>query len=118
MQLEGGLAAAAAVLEMLAHTSRGVLRVFPAVPAGWQDVSFSGIRTEGALLVSAQRQGGVTAWVQLTSEAGAPIRLANPWGDDPVAIRQDGVATRHIRGRVLDLAAAAGATLTIDRPSR
>jgi hypothetical protein len=75
-----------AVIEMLAHTAGGVLRVFPAIPAEWHDVRFEGIRTEGALLVSSERRGGATRWVRIHADAPTRVRLANPFAG-PVRVQ-------------------------------
>jgi alpha-L-fucosidase 2 len=76
MQIEAGLGAAAAVIELLAHTAGGVLYVFPAVPGHWETVRFDGIRTEGAFLVSAERSAGRTRWVRVFSTGRTRLRLA------------------------------------------
>ncbi|MFH8489530.1 glycoside hydrolase family 95-like protein [Streptomyces longisporoflavus] len=53
--------------------SRGdVIRVFPALPSAWADLTVHDFRTQGAFLLSAVRKGGTTRWVRLVSEAGAP----------------------------------------------
>lgn len=77
--LEGNFAFAAAVQEMLLQSHSGVVRVFPAVPASWKDVSFDSLRTYGAFLVSAKKKGGKVAEVQVTSEKGGLLRLENPF---------------------------------------
>ena len=81
MQIEATMGAAAAVLEMLAHTAFGVLRIFPAIPQAWDDVRFDGLRTEGAFLVSAERVGGHTRWVRILSTRGSHLSLAWPFGE-------------------------------------
>jgi hypothetical protein len=58
MQLDGTMAGATALYEMLVHTHGGITRIFPAVPETWRDVSFRNIRQPGPLLVSARRAGG------------------------------------------------------------
>ena len=73
--IETPLAAAQAVHEMLLQSWDGRIRVFPAVPASWQDASFHELRAEGAFLVSAVRRGGRILWVQVHSLAGEPGRL-------------------------------------------
>jgi alpha-L-fucosidase 2 len=115
MQIEAGEGAAAAVLEMLLHTSGGALRVFPAVPGGWETARFEGIRAEGAFLVSAEWEAGRTRRVDIRSEAGAPLRLANPWGDEAVAVRREGAAPLHMRGRLLEVETALGETIRIEQ---
>jgi len=79
MQIEAALGAAAAVLEMLCHTRQGVLHIFPAVPRHWKEASFKHIRIEGAFLVSAQREERRTVKIEIYSEKGGELRLANPW---------------------------------------
>lgn len=113
MQVEAAEGAAAAVLEMLAHTSGGVLRVFPAVPQAWTEASFARIRAEGAFLVSAERREGRTVRIEVQSEAGMPLRLANPWGDAPVVLRREAGGTQYIRGRVLEIPTERGERLEI-----
>ncbi|WP_351225085.1 hypothetical protein [Streptomyces sp. NPDC002133] len=49
-----------------------MIRVFPAIPGAWQDLTVHDFRTPGAFLLSAVRRGGRTRWVRLCSEAGAP----------------------------------------------
>jgi alpha-L-fucosidase 2 len=79
--LEGNFAAAAGLQEMLMQSYSGTIRVFPAVPAGWKDVSFKTLRAEGAFLVSAVRRGGSTQSVEVTYEKGGLCRLENPFGE-------------------------------------
>ncbi len=55
------------------------IRVFPAIPDSWSDVRFEKLRAEGAFLVSACREKGQTQYVEITSEAGMPCRIENPF---------------------------------------
>jgi alpha-L-fucosidase 2 len=82
--IETPLAAAQAVHEMLLQNHRDVIRVFPAVPAGWKDVVFQDLRAEGAFLVTAARRGGQTKLVRLTSLAGEPATLEAAIADPTV----------------------------------
>jgi hypothetical protein len=77
--LEGNFAFAAGIQEMLLQSHTGVVRVFPAVPDSWKDVSFESLRAEGAFLVSAERKGGRTVEVRAASERGGRLRLENPF---------------------------------------
>jgi hypothetical protein len=61
------------------------IRVFPALPAGWKDVSFDKLLAEGAFEVSAVRKGGKTKFVQIKSLAGAPCRVRTGLEGDIVA---------------------------------
>ncbi|GGZ78675.1 glycosyl hydrolase family 95 catalytic domain-containing protein [Streptomyces bluensis] len=69
--IETPLSAAQSLHDMVCQSWGGVIRVFPALPAAWADLTVHDFRTEGAFLLSAVREGGVTRWVRLTSEAGA-----------------------------------------------
>jgi len=79
--LEGNFAFASGVLEMLLQSHNGLVRVFPAVPDDWQDISFENLRARGAFLVSAERRDGKTAVVRVFSEKGEELRLLDPWPD-------------------------------------
>ena len=77
--LEGNFAFASGIQEMLLQSHTGVVRVFPAVPDSWPDVSFDSLRAEGAFLVSATRKAGKVAEVRIRSEKGGRLRLENPF---------------------------------------
>ena len=77
--LEGNFAAAAGVQEMLLQSHRGVIVLFPAVPASWKDVAFTSLRAQGAFLVSAQRTGGVVSRVEIVADQGGRCRLLSPF---------------------------------------
>jgi len=111
MQIEAGMAATAAIQEMLLHNRRGVTHVFPALPERWRTVSFSGMRTDGAFLVSAVREAGRTVRITVLSPAGGVLRLANPWGDAVLVTRQDVVCILH--GAVLEIDTTPGETLLL-----
>jgi len=78
--LEGNFAAAAGIQEMLLQSHGGIVRLFPAVPDSWKDVSFTTLRAEGAFLISAQRSNGEVTHVEILSEKGGPLRIASPNG--------------------------------------
>ncbi len=84
--LEGNFAAAAGLQEMLLQSYSGTIRVFPAIPAAWKNVSFQTLRAEGAFLVSAECKNGVTQFVEILSEKGGVCRLENPFGKSPYTI--------------------------------
>jgi hypothetical protein len=62
-----GAGAGAGVLFKGATAGTWGVRVFPAAP--WANASFFRLRAQGALLVSAQREGGATAWVAVEADA-------------------------------------------------
>lgn len=76
--LEGNFAFAAAVQEMLLQSHAGVIRIFPAIPESWKDVSFENLRAMGAFLVSATRKEGVVTSLRIYSEKGGTLRVISP----------------------------------------
>jgi alpha-L-fucosidase 2 len=77
--LEGNFAFAQGIHELLLQTRDGHIEIFPAVPAGWKDVSFKTLRTEGAFLISAKKADGITDEVIIIAEQGGVLRLKNPF---------------------------------------
>ena len=77
--LEGNFAFASGIQEMLLQSHTGAVRVFPAVPASWGDVSFDCLRAEGGFLVSAVKKDGKLIEVRIRSENGGRLRLENPF---------------------------------------
>jgi len=73
--IETPLSASQSIHDMLCQSWGGTIRVFPAVPSAWNDVTLHDFRTQGAFLVSAARTGGVTRWVRVRSLAGEPCKL-------------------------------------------
>ena len=78
MQLDGCMAGATALCEMLVHTRNRVTYVFPAVSERWRDVSFRNIRLPGAFLIGAKHEGGRTCEVTIRSLQGGRIFIAVP----------------------------------------
>ena len=95
--IETPLAAAASVHDMLLSSWGDRIRVFPAVPTAWKDVTIHNMRTEGAFLVSAVRKDGKTRFVRVTSLAGEPCRLRTDMGeiltDRPLPVKDLGGGT-------------------------
>ena len=79
--LEGNFAAAAGLQEMLLQSYSGTIRLFPAIPASWRDVSFKGLRAEGAFIVSADHKDGRVRSVEIAAERGGLLRLENPFDE-------------------------------------
>jgi alpha-L-fucosidase 2 len=87
--LEGNFAFASAVQEMMLQSHTGVVKLFPAIPEEWNDVSFSNLRTYGAFLVSARMENGEVNNVEITAEKGGEIILENPFGDTEFSCDRD-----------------------------
>lgn len=106
--IETPLSAAQSLHDMVCQSWGDVIRLFPAVPAGWRDVTLHDFRTQGAFLLSAVREGGATRWVRVFSEAGAPCVLRTDL-DGPVEVT-DGA------GRPLEWASLDNGDLRIELP--
>jgi alpha-L-fucosidase 2 len=70
--IETSLSYNTCVQDMLLQSWGNKIRVFPALPDEWKDVAFHDFRTEGAFLVSARRENGITTFVRIKSLAGEP----------------------------------------------
>jgi alpha-L-fucosidase 2 len=79
--LEGNFAFAQGIHEMLLQSHRGYIEVFPAVPAEWRDCSFTTLRAEGAVLVSAERKEGITRYVEISATAPVTSTLRLPFSE-------------------------------------
>jgi len=106
--IETPLSASQSMHDMICQSWHGVIRVFPAIPDSWADVTIDNFRTQGAFLLSASRQQGVTRWVRLRSEVGAPcvVRHGIPGQ----------IAVRDPHGRPLRFAELDATTIQIDLP--
>lgn len=74
--LEGNFAFASGIQEMLLQSHTGIIRLFPAIPAGWKDVSFDKLRAMGAFVISAERKEGKNVQVTILPEQGGVLRMA------------------------------------------
>ncbi len=113
--LEGNFAAAAGLQEMLLQSYSGRIRIFPAVPADWKDISFKSLRAEGAFLVSAELKDGKTQTVTIISEKDGFCKLENPFGNNDYEFK--GIARNVFRqiGNYLILPTLAGQKITLIR---
>ncbi|MBM3177671.1 MAG: hypothetical protein FJZ78_06650 [Bacteroidetes bacterium] len=73
--LEGNLAFAQGVHEMLVQSHQGFIEIFPAVPGLWGDLRFDRLLTEGGFEVSAKREKGITVQIKVTSKAGGTMKI-------------------------------------------
>lgn len=97
--LEGNFAALQAIHEMLLQSwspSPGkrdteIVRIFPATPWRWHDVSFDDLRAEGGHRVSARRENNATTWIRVVAGSDGVLRIRDNFeGREPVWSR-DGV---------------------------
>ena len=111
--LEGNFAFASGIHEMLIQSHTGVVRLFPAIPASWKDVSFERLRTRGAFLVSAWLKDGKITSIVVESEKGGVLRLALPEGN----YREAGGKTLDDKNGVRTVEMKAGEKIRIERTS-
>lgn len=84
--LEGNFAFASGLQEMLLQSQTGTIRVFPAIPSSWKDVSFEGLRARGAFIVSAKMEDGKVTCIKVHSEKGGKFAIEIPGHDEPVVV--------------------------------
>ncbi|MFE2941342.1 Tat pathway signal sequence domain protein [Streptomyces sp. NPDC059255] len=92
--IETPLSASQSVHDMLCQSWGGTVRVFPAVPKDWKDVTLHDFRTQGAFLVSAVRKGGVTRFIRVKSLAGEPLKLKHGLTGTLTVLLDDGTPAR------------------------
>ncbi len=81
--LEGNFLASQAVQEMLLQSwsptpgkiNTRIIRIFPATPKKWADVSFRNLRAEGGYIVSAIRKNGETIRVSISGTRTGVVRI-------------------------------------------
>jgi alpha-L-fucosidase 2 len=78
--LEGNFLASQAVHEMLLQSWGGVIRVFPAVPARWNNAAFEDLRAEGGYRVSARRAGGAITGLKVTAGQDGVVKIRDNFG--------------------------------------
>lgn len=96
--------------EMMLQSWDGVIRVFPCWPSK-EKARFNGFRAEGAFLVSAAWADGSVTSLDLTSLAGRPCTVANPWPGAVVQISGVG----EMAGALLEFPTQAGCNYSIAR---
>jgi len=77
--LDANFGAAQAVHEMLLQSWGGKIRIFPAIPSKWQDVSFRDLRSEGGYIISAERKAGKTISVRIKAVVDSKLILKDPF---------------------------------------
>lgn len=112
--LEGNFAFAAGIQEMLIQSHTGVIRLFPAIPKEWKDVSFRQLRTYGAFLVSAEMKGGRVQKVTICSEKGGTLKLFSPFIRESFKVSGNSKEFRN-DGNILEIPTEAGEVISLVR---
>ncbi|MFC5218178.1 glycosyl hydrolase family 95 catalytic domain-containing protein [Streptomyces coerulescens] len=92
--IETPLSASQSLHDMFCQSWGGVIRVFPAVPTDWADVTLHDFRTQGAFLISAVRKAGVTRFIRIRSLAGEPLHLRHGLTGRLTVLLDDGTPAR------------------------
>lgn len=80
--LEGNFAFASGIQEMLLQSHTDIVRIFPAIPDDWQDLSFEDLRTQGAVLISASKKQGEVKQLVFNPQKDVLLKFANPFNRD------------------------------------
>lgn len=73
--IETPLLGARSIQDLFLTSYKDVIRVFPAPPLKWKDISFHNLRAEGAFLITARRENGITQFVRIESLAGETCKI-------------------------------------------
>lgn len=88
--IETPLAAMASIQEMVLQYWNGTVRVFPAVPVSWKNVSFEHFLTDGAFLVSGEYKEGKTRDITIKSQHAGSIKVQYGAGKAKIVIQGKG----------------------------
>ncbi len=75
MQMDATMGFISAVTELLVQNRANGIHVLPAIPRRWRELSFDGIRCEGAFLIGADVKAGAVTEIRVRSEKGGALRL-------------------------------------------
>lgn len=75
--LEGNFIAADAIQEMLLYSEWGKIKLFPALPADWENAEFKNFRAFGGLLISAKLENGKINYVKISATADCTFSIEN-----------------------------------------
>jgi len=113
--LEGNFACAEGIQEMLLQSQGGRVRIFPAIPGDWKDVSFSNLRSEGALLVTARLTNGLASYVKIVAEKGGKVKMVDPFLGQPVKKRTVGTGSVVSKDGLVEFESKAGGFVELSR---
>lgn len=113
--LEGNFAFASGIQEMLLQSHTGLIKIFPAIPKEWKNVSFRSLRAEGAFLVSAERKTGNMVRVEVESERGGLLNLDNPFTGAAVVVNGTKIADSLLQQPVIKIEMKPGQTIVLTR---
>lgn len=98
--IETPLAAMASIQEMVLQYWNGYVRVFPAIPVMWENVSFERFLTDGAFLISAKREFGKTVEIRVESQHTGKVGIQHDMQNMKIRIAGKGEVLRNEKGKV------------------
>ena len=113
--IEGNMAAASSLQEMLLQSYSGVVKIFPAIPVSWKDASFYKLRAEGAFLISAAKKDGKIDRAEIFSEKGGRLKLQNPFGPEKFEITLNDCKQIPGNKEILEFECKPGAVIKLSR---
>lgn len=103
--IETPLSAVASINEMLLQSWGDTIRIFPAIPDDWENVSFTDLRTQGAFLVSARMDDHQISYLKIKSLAGEACLLKRQAGlDKLIAKKKSKKVTKTPEAYIIQLA--------------
>ncbi|MCC5830722.1 MAG: hypothetical protein JJU36_14845 [Phycisphaeraceae bacterium] len=111
MQIEAGMGALAAVMELLVQERADGIHILPDLPATWRNLQFQGIAAPGALRISARVRNGRAAKISVHALKGGSHTIFHHMGD---ACR---IADVQHSGPSVKLDLEPGQTITIEPAS-
>jgi len=112
--IETPFALANSLQELSLQFWNGKVRVFPAIPTAWKDVSFKNFRTDGAFLISASKTGGMTEKVEIRSEHTGVIKLVIDQPLDHITFKGEARVLRK-EGKEMELFMEKGSQAVLSR---
>jgi fibronectin type 3 domain-containing protein len=101
-----------ALANMFLQSYQTNLHIFPNWPAN-QSAAFGNLNACGGFLVSSAITNGLISYVQITSTAGQPLRLANPWPQTTVQVVSSKNGTSQFTGSVYTNPTQVGEVITL-----
>ncbi len=103
MQMDAGMGAITAVQDMLMHSRRGIIHVFPGVPSTWKNVSFNEMPVEGGFIISAKMTEGKASSVAIHYQRAGTLKIKNPYEDQQAKVIFSEGGTEFFEGRILEI---------------
>ncbi|OGV48663.1 MAG: hypothetical protein A2017_04445 [Lentisphaerae bacterium GWF2_44_16] len=103
MQMDAGMGAVTAVQDMLMHSRRGVIHIFPGVPSHWKSCFFRKMPCEGGFLISAEKKDGQIVCIEIESSFGKSIKLGNPFHGQEISVEFGDGKKEKLRGDIIEI---------------